>query len=90
MKGESDGAQEVPLTDLKLGDVVATVRTAAYRAATVVKIDGDAVHLERPYIHTADFEYTGGVISYVGIDRYTLPLTDAWPVLRLAVGPPLR
>lgn len=44
----------------------------SYATFTVVKIEENAIHVVRPYIHTSDFSYTGGVIPYVGMENFTL------------------
>ena len=59
--------------DLRLGDVVNTAVTAEpYNDATVKNIDGDKITVVRPYIHTSDFTYTGGVLPYIGYEEYTI------------------
>lgn len=57
---------------IALGDIVRNSRDAAipfsYPDSTVCKVNEDGtVNLFRPYVHTGDFSYTGGVICYVGI-----------------------
>lgn len=61
-------------SDLQIGDIVRTSPDVPgpYRDATVFQIKDGRVHLVRPYIHTADFIYTGGVITYVGQEEYTI------------------
>ena len=44
--------------------------------AIVKQIKDGNVTLFRPYGTTADFSYTGGVITYVGIDEFTIPMSD--------------
>ena len=62
----------VEIKDLKLGDVV-NLDTQAYGHATVRKINEDGtVVVFRPYVHTEDFSYTGGVICYIGTENITL------------------
>jgi hypothetical protein len=54
---------------LLLGDRVnlfADQPGAAYGWATVVKVTEEEVTVVRPYVHVADFEYTGGLMSYLG------------------------
>jgi hypothetical protein len=59
---------ETPQPEIGLGDVV-KCGEGAYMTATVCKVNEDGtVDLFRPYTHTADFSYTGGVICYVGIE----------------------
>lgn len=55
--------------EIGLGDVVSLGWTDGYDNATVCQVNEDGtVNLFRPYTHTADFSYTGGVICYVGIE----------------------
>lgn len=56
---------------LKLGDVVRTM-DGAFGTATVKQVTEDRVHFFRPYVQTADFAYTGGVICYVGIEEWSV------------------
>jgi hypothetical protein len=74
-----------------LGDIVTLSRDTGnpYSHCTVCKVNDDGtVNLFRPYTHTADFSYTGGVICYVGIENMTgvnpahLKLVAKGPVLR--------
>ncbi len=53
--------------DLRLGDVVRLFE-GAYGTATVKQTKDGVVTLFRPYGHTSDFSYTGGVICYVGME----------------------
>jgi hypothetical protein len=57
--------------DLKLADVV-QLSEGAYMCATVSMVTEDSVTLIRPYMHSADFSYTGGVITYTGHETVTL------------------
>ncbi len=61
--------------ELRVRDIV-RLSNLPYADATVVKIESHLIHLVRPYLHTADFEYTGGVIPYVGLERMTLMVSD--------------
>ncbi len=62
---------EVEGTEVVLGDEVQVV-DGPYGWATVVKIDGDNLHVFRPYVHIGDFSYTGGVLHYIGSETFTL------------------
>jgi len=78
---------QVEIKDLKLGDVV-RLDMQAYGCATVRKINEDGtVIVFRPYIQTADFSYTGGVICYIGTEDFTL---HGGPVERVQKGPALK
>lgn len=59
--------QKIKVCDLKLADVV-QLSDGAYMTATVSQVTADEVILTRPYIQTADFSYTGGVITYIGLE----------------------
>lgn len=63
----------IKASDLKLGDVIRTVPSEeAYLHGTVKQIKEDTVVIFRPYVQTADFSYTGGVICYIGIEIYEI------------------
>jgi hypothetical protein len=77
----------VELKDLKLGDVV-RLDLQAYGDATVRKINADGtVVVFRPYVHSEDFSYTGGVICYIGTEDVTL---HGAPVVLVKRGQPLK
>lgn len=65
-------SKQVAITTLALGDVVRLIDDAAYGCGTVQQITADEVHVFRPYVHTADFSYTGGVICYIGTETVKL------------------
>ena len=58
------------LSELQLADQV--TRDGMIGVATVSQIKDGMVHFFRPYTHTADFSYTGGVICYVGIEQWSV------------------
>ena len=65
------------VSELLLRQEVLVLRHDAYGWATVVKInDGSGadttVRVARPYIHTGDFEYTGGVTHYTGVEIFDI------------------
>lgn len=49
---------------------------SAYHCATVKQIKDGYATLFRPYVKTDDFSYTGGVICYVGIEEFQVPLNN--------------
>ena len=59
--------------ELKLADIV-ELFDDGYGTATVVQITESEIHFFRPYVHTADFSYTGGVIHTIGFEycKYSL------------------
>ena len=57
----------VPANELRLGDQV-QMFSDSYGWATVSKADDETVTLTRPFVHLADFTYTGGRIPYIGIE----------------------
>lgn len=76
--------------NIALGDVVRLGNDKnPFPDHTVSKVNEDGtVNLFRPYVHTADFSYTGGVICYVGfsqtdnVDPYHLTLVQKGPALK--------
>ncbi len=69
----------VKARDMQLADTVRyTPFGSAWSVAIVKQITPTQVVLFRPYGTTADFSYTGGVICYVGIEEYTIPLSSDW------------
>jgi hypothetical protein len=68
----------IKVTEMQLGDVVRpdSPANSKFADATVKNITADAVHLFRPYVQTADFSYTGGVICYIGIEEYSVHLSS--------------
>ena len=69
--------------DLGLGDIIRTLgpdgnpNILGYSTATVKQISKDGyITLFRPYVHTDNFSYTGGVICYIGIETYQIPAND--------------
>lgn len=58
--------------DFKLGDVIQLGNGGAYMTATVTQIRESTLTVQRPFLHTGDFEYTGGVLWYVGIEAVHL------------------
>lgn len=73
-----------------LADVVSLgFNGGEYDCATVCKVNEDGtVDLFRPYTHTADFSYTGGVICYVGIETVKSINPERLKLIRKS--PPLR
>jgi len=61
---------KVKAKDLKLADIVRTHADTNYGTATVSRVTDEEVFLVRPFIHTGDFEHTGGVLWYIGIEEY--------------------
>ena len=68
----ADGCEKVmreTANVLLLGDRVnlfADQPGAPYGWATVVQVTEEEVTVVRPYVHTSDFSYTGGLMSYLG------------------------
>jgi len=72
-----------------LGDIVSMSGGCDYNTGTVCKVNDDGtVDVFRPYTHTADFSYTGGVICYVGIE--TVNGCNPLHLTLLRKGKPLR
>ena len=78
----------VPLASLGLGDVVRISGHNAFNDATVKRLNQDGtVQVVRPYIQTADFSYTGGVITYIGLEEFAMHGAD---VELIRKGDPLK
>src|SRR5262245_1672465 len=61
----------VRASELRLGDVVQSPRgIAPYGTCTVKQIEGKLITMFRPYVHTADFSFTGGVLCYIGVEEF--------------------
>lgn len=67
---------KIKARDMHLADTVAYEPFGPWHNAIVKQIDANNVTLFRPYGTTADFSYTGGVICYIGIEEYTIPLSS--------------
>lgn len=73
---------ELGLSPAQVGDTIRRIEDgiAVFNTATIENITvehGEQVaHVVRPYIHTADFTYTGGVLTYIGLERYSIPVAD--------------
>ena len=74
---------KVKIKDLRLGDRI-SLFDGAYGSATVCNVKADIVEVIRPYIHTADFTYTGGVITYIGQELVKLWIGDTREVVMLS------
>lgn len=61
--------------ELRLADTIdiGGMGSNGFTTAIVKQVTDTQVTLFRPYGATADFEYTGGVICYVGIEEYQIP-----------------
>jgi hypothetical protein len=76
MKGTT--MQTLKTSELRLGDIVkAFPYDDAFSTATVERIDKGLVHFFRPYVHTNDFSYTGGVMCYVGVEHFSVFQTSS-------------
>lgn len=62
-------AKEMQLADtISLSKLIDT----SWRTAVVKQIKDGYITLFRPYVHTEDFSYTGGVICYLGTEEFTV------------------
>jgi hypothetical protein len=68
--------EKVTASQLKLGDVI-QVFEGPYGTATVKKIESEKLTLFRPYALTQDWSYTGGVICTLGIEEYSIFITNS-------------
>ena len=61
--------------DLRLADTICIDNVIPWGYCIVKQIKDGEITLYRPYGTTADFSYnTGGVICYVGLDEFKIPL----------------
>lgn len=67
-------------SELIIGDVVKLVESdgninesSANQEMTVIQKNEREVTFFRPYVHLGDFVYTGGVIPYTGIEKFSVP-----------------
>ena len=60
--------------EMQLADTIglSSLIDDAWRTAVVKQIKDGYVTLFRPYVHTEDFSYTGGVICYIGFEEFTI------------------
>lgn len=70
------GEKQVTAREMQLGDVIEHSPHGVWSTCIVKQITASEVRLFRPYGTTADFEYTGGVICYVGIEEFGLYLSS--------------
>lgn len=61
---------------LQLADRVYRKDNPELGVSTVKQIKDGAITFFRPYTHTADFSYTGGVICYIGTEEWTEQVSD--------------
>ena len=57
-------------SELQIADKVYRERNPELGVSVVKQIKDGAITFFRPYPHTADFSYTGGVICYFGIEEW--------------------
>ena len=79
--------EKVHGTDLNLADIV-DMEFSGYGTATVQKITDTEIELFRPFVHTGNFEHTGGVSCYVGIETFKASKDSMF--IRVMEGPKLR
>lgn len=58
--------------DLQLGDVVSLFPEQPFSTCIVKQIKDGYITLFRPYGVSADFSYTGGVLTYTGIEEFDI------------------
>lgn len=72
---------EVRVRELRIADVIRLYPHDKFYDAVVTQITDTEVKLFRPYVVTADFSYTEGVIPYIGIEQFSIPRNDSTVVL---------
>lgn len=66
-------AQRIPATELKLADVVQLDGFfGGWGTAIVKQIKDGLITFWRPYGHSGEFEYSGGVICYIGLEEFSV------------------
>ena len=61
---------------LQIADVVLDTDAHNLGLITVQNIKEGVISFFRPYTHTADFSYTGGVICYTGVETFKREVSD--------------
>lgn len=65
--------ETVRRVDLEIGDIIRLPGIEGYNDATVYQVKDGQVYVVRPYVHTADFICTSGVITYLGQEEFSMP-----------------
>lgn len=68
--------QQLPASELKPGDVIRTLCVPPWDSAIVKQVKDGNITIFRPYGHFADYLTTSGVITYIGVEEYTIPVTS--------------
>ena len=75
------------LNELEIGDVVTLTNQERnvkiilepYCQLTVINKTEKEITFFKPYVSLADFTYTGGVIPYIGVEKFSVPINN-WQV----------
>lgn len=67
---------KLKMSELKLGDTIRFWPHLKFTDSVVKQIKDGNITFFRPYVHTADFSYTGGVICYIGIEEWNHPVDE--------------
>jgi len=62
---------KIKAKDLKLADTIVLNATMPFNRGVVNKVESGTIRVFRPYVQTADFSYTDGVICYIGIEEFS-------------------
>lgn len=77
--------ETVKVSELQIGDIVRLgTNDNGYADATVYNIKDGNVHVFRPYVHVSDFITTGGVITYMGHEDFSIPVSSSGTVILLS------
>jgi hypothetical protein len=69
--------------ELKLGDTIRfTPVTEAYSDAMVEQIENGEITLVRPYMHHGDYVHTGGVTTYIGLEKFKTRMASSFLLVR--------
>jgi hypothetical protein len=75
-------------SNLRIGDVVWQLRydgtpyNEPFNDLTVINKTDSEITFFRPYVSLANFTYTGGVIPYIGISQFNVPIRGVEYLLR--------
>lgn len=65
--------KQIKADECNLGDTISTGMVGPWSTSVVIRKTATHLVLFRPYAITADFEYTDGVIPYIGFEEYSVP-----------------
>jgi hypothetical protein len=81
---EQQFPREVTIKELQIGDTIRVGLNAdhGYHDCTVYNVEHGTVYVVRPYVHVSDFVTSGGVITYLGEEKFSMSV-DSSAMVRL-------